>query len=78
MDLWYARDSWYRHGLMVKTRTHGVDKDSWYRYTHGIDNTYGIDLVHGIESVLLNHTHKRAPSVTRMRDLKKNIQGNKL
>ena len=31
------KDSWYRQGLMVQTRTHGIDKthgidsDSWYR-----------------------------------------------
>ena len=40
-----------------------------YILTHYIDNTHGIDLeTHGIESVLLNHTHTRGRSVTRMRD----------
>ena len=37
-------NSWYRHGLMVLTKTHGIDIDSWYSQglmvltqTHGID-----------------------------------------
>ena len=23
-------ESWYRHGIMVLTRNHGIDKNSWY------------------------------------------------
>ena len=42
-------DSWYRHGLIVKKWTHGIDIDPWYLqglmvWTYGIDNTHGIDL----------------------------------
>ena len=50
-------DSWYKHGFMVQTWTHGIDKNTWYSYrlkvlttpmvltqTQGIDNTHGIDL----------------------------------
>ena len=42
-----GKDSWYRHGRMELTRTHGIDMDSRYRHelnelmvytwTHGID-----------------------------------------
>ena len=33
LNSWYShvisKDSWYRHGLIVLTRTHGIDIDSW-------------------------------------------------
>ena len=62
-------DSWYIHGLMVQTWTHGIDKDSWYRYRLMVLTTpMLLTQTHGIESVLLNHTRTRGPSVTRMRD----------
>ena len=62
-------DSWYRHGLMVLIRTHGIDIDSWYRYRLMVLTTpMALTWTHGIESVLLNHTRTRGPSVTRMRD----------
>ena len=48
--------SWYRHGLIIWT------------WTHGIENTMVLTQTHGIVSVLLNHTRMRGPSVTRMRD----------
>ena len=35
--------SFYRHGLIVFTKTHGID-DRENTWTHGIDNTYGIHL----------------------------------
>ena len=73
----FDKDSWYIHGLTVQNHasgtdwTHGLDMDSWYRYglmvqtkTHGIDNTHGIDLA--LESVLLNHTRTRGPSVIKV------------
>ena len=53
-------ESWYRHGLMVQTWTHVIEKDSWYR--HGIDKTSGIEL-DGRELV-----RTRGPNVVRMRD----------
>ena len=55
---------------MVLTRTHGIDKDLWYRQGLMILTTpMVLTKTHGIESVLLNHTRMRWPSVTRMRDL---------
>ena len=31
MDSWgLDMDSWYRHGLMVLAKTHGMDIDLWY------------------------------------------------
>ena len=46
---------------MVLTRTHDIDKDLWYRQGPMV-----LTKTYGIESVLLNHTHTRGPSVTRM------------
>ena len=63
-------NSWYRHGLMVATWNHGMDMDSWYR--HGLmvlTAPMVLTQTHGIVSVLLNNTHTRGPSVTRMRDI---------
>ena len=55
---------------MILTKTHGIDKDLWYRQGLMISATpIVLAQTHGIESVLLNHTHTRGPSVTRMRDL---------
>ena len=28
MDSWFRHGSWYRYGLMVLTKTHGIDIDS--------------------------------------------------
>ena len=54
---------------MVLTRTHSIDKDSWYRQGLMVLTTpMVLTKTHGIESVILNHTHTRGPSVTRMRD----------
>ena len=54
---------------MVLKRTHGIDKDFWYRQGPMVLTTpMVITKSHGIESVLLNHTRTRGPSVTRMRD----------
>ena len=64
------------HGLVMllarthgKTLSHGIDKDSWYRHGLMVLTTPMLfTQTHGIESVLLNHTSTRGPSVTRMRD----------
>ena len=82
MDSWYRirilvqtwtlgidMDSLFKHGPMVWTWTYGTGKDSWYGHrlmvlTRPMVLTY----THGILSVLLNHTHTRGPSVTRMWD----------
>ena len=54
---------------MVLTRTHGIDKDLWYRQGLMVLTTpMVLTKTHGIESVLLNHTRTRGPSVTCMRD----------
>ena len=54
---------------MVSKRTPGIDKDSWYRQGFMVLTTpMVLTKTHGIESVLLNHTRTRGPSVTRMRD----------
>ena len=54
---------------MVLTRTYGIDKDLWYRQGLMVLTTRMIlTETHGIESVLLNHTCTRGPSVTRMQD----------
>ena len=54
---------------MVLTRTHGIDKDLWYRQGLMVLTTpMVLTKTHGIEWVLLNHTHSRGPSVTHMRD----------
>ena len=50
-------DSCYGHVLIVKTWTHGMDKDSWYWqglmvWTNAIDNTQGTDFVYVIVSVV--------------------------
>ena len=60
----------YRHGLMVLTKTHGIDIDSWYRYILMVLKTpMVLTWTHGgIELVLLNHTRTRRPSVIRMLD----------
>ena len=50
-------------------KTHGIDKDLWYR--HGLmvlTTPIVLTKTHGIESVLQNHTCTRGPSVTPMRD----------
>ena len=62
---------------MVLTRTHGIDKDLWYRQGLMVLTTpMVLTKTHGIESVILNHTRTRGPSVTRMRDfLLKNYVG---
>ena len=63
---WYSnvigKDSWCRHGLMVLVGTHVKDMDSLLTTPIVLTKTPGI------ESVLLNHTHTRGPSVARMRD----------
>ena len=84
MDLYvpHGIDSWNGHGLvvltthMVLTYTHGIvsllasigiGKDSWYR--NGLMVlTIPMVLPHGIESVLVNHTDTRGPSVACMRN----------
>ena len=51
------------------TWTHGIDKDSWYRHELMVLPTpMVLTLTNGIESVLLNHTCTRGPSVARIRD----------
>ena len=55
---------------MVLTKTHGIDKDLWYRQGLMVLTTPMVLIeTHGIESVLLNNTRTRGTSVTRMRDL---------
>ena len=50
-------------------RTHGIDKDSWFRQgLMVLTTTMVLTLTHGIESVLLNHIRTRGPSVTRKQD----------
>ena len=45
---------------MVLTRTHGIDKDSWFRQGLMVLTTPMIlTYTHGIESILLSHTHER-------------------
>ena len=59
---------------MVETLTNGIDKDSWCRQRLVVLTTPMIlAWNHGIEKVLLNHTHTKGPSVTRMQDLKKKV-----
>ena len=54
---------------MVLTRTHGIDKELWYRQGLMVLTTpMVLTKTNGIESVLLNHTCTRGPSVTRMQD----------
>ena len=54
---------------MVLTKTYGIDKDLWYGQGLMVLTTpMVLTKTHGIESVLLNHTRTRGPSVTRMRD----------
>ena len=54
---------------MVLTRTYGIDKDLWYKQGLMVLTTpMVLTKTHGIESVLLNHTHTRGPSATRMKD----------
>ena len=54
---------------MVLTRTHGIDKDLWYRQGLMVLTTPMVfTKAHGIESILLNHTRTTGPSVTCMRD----------
>ena len=54
---------------MVLTRTYSIDKDLWYRQGLMVLTTpMVLTKTHGIESVILNHTHTRGPSVTRLRD----------
>ena len=54
---------------MVLTRNHGIDKDSWCRQGLMVLTTpMVLTKTHGIESVFLNHTRKRGPSVICMRD----------
>ena len=67
--------SWYRNGLLVETRTHGIDLESWYRHGRIVLSTpivltqsLSLSQTHGIEAVLPNHTSTRGPRVTRMRD----------
>ena len=53
---------------MVKTWTHGIEMDSWYR--HGLvvlTTPMVLTKTHDIELLLLNHPHTRGPSVARMR-----------
>ena len=50
-------------------RTYGIDKDLWYRPGLMVLTTpMVLTKTHGIESVILNHTRTRGPSVTRMQD----------
>ena len=49
--------------------TYGIDMDLWYRQGLMVLTTpIVLTKTHGIESVILNHTRTRGPSVTRMRD----------
>ena len=62
-------DLWYRQGLMVQTWTHGLDMDSGYKHRLMVLTTPMIfTQTDGIVSALLDHTHTRGRSVTRMRD----------
>ena len=54
---------------MVLTRTHGIDKDLWYRQQLMVLTTLIVlTKTHGIELVILNNTRTRGPSVTSMQD----------
>ena len=54
---------------MVLTRTHGIDKDLWYRQQLMVLTTpIVLTKTHGIELVILNHTRTRGPSGICMRD----------
>ena len=49
--------------------THGIDKDLWYRQGLMVLTTpMVLTKIHCIETVILNPTRTRGPSVTRMRD----------
>ena len=67
LDSWYSlvigKDSRYRYGLMVSTRTHGID------ILMVLTTAMKSSKTHGIQLVLLNHTHTRGLSVALMRDL---------
>ena len=67
---------------MLLARTHGIDmdscidKDSWYRYRFMVLTTPRVlTYTHGIESVFLNPTRTRGPSVARMRDFAVHVSG---
>ena len=46
-----------------------MDMDSWYKHELMVITTRMVwTETHGIESVILNHTRTRGPSVARMRD----------
>ena len=66
MTFRYLLDLWYHLDLYVPL---GIAKDLWNRQGLMV-LTIPIVLTktHGIESVILNHTRTRGPSVTRMRD----------
>ena len=54
---------------LFQSRAHGIDKDLWYRQQLMVLTTpMVLTKTHGIESVILNHTRTRGPSVTRRRD----------
>ena len=54
---------------MLLARTHGINMDSWYRYRPMVLPTpMVLTEIHGIGSVVLNHTHTKGPSVTRMQE----------
>ena len=54
---------------MVLTRAHGIYKDSWHGQGLMVLTTpMALTKTHGIESVILNPTRTRGPSVTRMRN----------
>ena len=54
---------------MLLARNHSINMDSCYRYGPMVLPTpMVLTEIHGIESVVLNHTHTKGPSVTRMQD----------
>ena len=62
---------------MVLTKTHGIDKDFWYRQQLMVLTTpIVLTKTHGIELLILNHTRTRGPSVTHMRDFLGNNKKN--
>ena len=62
----FEKDSWYRHGVIVKNQSYGIDMDSWYRHglrvqtwTHGInmDSWYWQRLVVWKQTYGIDNTH---------------------
>ena len=62
-------NSWYRHGLMVLTWTHGIHMESCYIYGLMVLTTLMVlTQTHDTVNTLLHHTRMRGLSVVRVQD----------